>query len=331
MKLSNRLLKKFYKVLSKPLLNSQDQLFVQKAIFDNPELRRFSALGQPEKFNIKNGEVDIFLKNKSYRVGVIADNIQKKKIIESVSKKFYENKIDFILLKSSACNGYIYEFTSSRGCSDIDVLVPYSKLHLARNLLSKFSSRFEKELKRPFENLYEETWIVENNNNQYIDLHFHLANPHIYDFSFDEIKLGLKSHPVYMHAKMLSDEMNLIHLIIHMIMDGYKYHHSLVDCIRLIDKRNIDLPRLCKDPSFSKYKVELELLAKLVCEITESNFDIKFSNQTILLSKLMSIKFDKESLSRKIQQALITVTVSRNRVSTLMLFYKYMMKRVSNS
>jgi hypothetical protein len=188
---------------------------------------------------IKEG-TQLSLKKISLEAGilVLANNTQTSVLIEILS----QNSIPFIFLKGAAFNHYIYSNSAPRISNDIDILIKSSDWEKAFNLMNQVMDYSEKPIDGKFADLYEVSYKPKEKIGFHLDMHKLLIHPYL--FKIEETELWNESieHPHYKNEdiRILSPELNLLHLAIHAYKDMDFYNYSLVDCHRLISKEAIN-------------------------------------------------------------------------------------------
>ena len=159
---------------------------------------------------------------------------------------FSENDIQFILLKGAAFNNYIYPDSTPRISNDIDILIKSSDWQKATDLMNISMNYAEKPIQGTFADLYEVSYKPKEKVGFHLDMHKLLIHPYL--FNIDEKQLWQTSieHPAYnsQYSRILSPEINILHLAIHAYKDMDFYTYNLVDCHRLISQKAIDWQKM---------------------------------------------------------------------------------------
>jgi len=291
---------------------------------------RFSALAN---YNLDSDKTNFTIKKNTTEI--IANHLLQENFIRKLGRLCLETNIEVYLLKSTAFNGWIYESENPRGNSDIDIFVDsfhYEKLKVILNSLALQI----KESKNPFTNSYEQTWLVKNTT-LYIDLHSRLVNPYVIDINNSYVSHNSVPHPYYKNAalRVMSDEMNLIHLCIHIFKDGYIPHHSLIDAAFLIDKNNINWALVdSMNTKFQTKKIFNYISYNLekvgVRTVNQKKGKVKLLNLKAA-NVVMKKQLQKESMTRRIQQFLLLILLMDKPLKAVNIIIKYLFLKMKSS
>ncbi|BBO28962.1 hypothetical protein AltI4_33500 [Alteromonas sp. I4] len=258
-------------------------------------------------------------KIKNLKVAINLDNFRKVKFIESLKKYLIQQDIEIILLKSTAFHNYIYNESITRASADVDILIKHKDKAKFENIIGTFGKKVNKNDKKKYSNYYEETWEIKKNSSFYVDVHYNITNPDLFNINLNELFFCSIPHPHYKcdNIRTLSVEYNVIHLILHMVNDGYFYHHSLIDILLIKKARDISIS-------------EIERLSSSVgCKTaTRRTFTILTNKEISHLTKLLyGKKIERNSKLKRIQQVFIYLTCKDKVVPTVLFFIKYFIKK----
>ena len=236
--------------------------------------------------------------------------------IKSLAADLDKNRIDIILLKSTALNGSIYKVDKVREFSDLDIYVGQKKKNTFNSILKYKSQRVNTNSYRAFSDAYEESWVTRTAPHQYIDVHHHLVNHLIFNFDEELCFANSLVHPLFKSAniRMFNNEMQFIHLAVHVILDGYLNHHSMVDILFLLKSRKLRPDVLKKITLESKCKNAIQFVAWSIstkgCNFIADDLKIVHKPRFHILRLAMSKRFTKNSILRRIQQIIIILLAS---------------------
>lgn len=332
MKVTNEEILFFFKHCLNKSNDPQTQAKLIELTLSSKQLSRFAALLDVDSTQIKHKNL-AFRAFNQIKTEIIAKNLSQQSFIRKLLPKIAEKNIKIILLKSSAYNGYIYENSKPRGNSDIDLLVHPKDRETFEEILSELADQHIPIKPKPFEGLYETTWISKLDKALFIDLHYNLTNPIMFNISHNELfKLSLKS-PSFNdeHLRILSPEMNYAHCAIHIIGDGYLPHHSVLDAIMLLKKTKISNELLENIALTWKCKKATSLLNSYL-DMLDIDIKTEKINADIITKfhlKLFSTKFIKGTLFRRIQQTIIHFMLLDNAMAAIHLQIKYIKLKIS--
>ncbi len=277
----------------------------------NKELTKFINL-LPRKVGDEILDIE-----KRIKTGLYLQHVRQNQILKKISEAARKRNILIILLKSSAFNGYIYNESGPRGNSDIDILVSKADFSNFKVILSDFAEQHVTSNKKPFTDLYEETWITKSFNHILIDLHTSFINPILSETP--NYNLLLKNsfvHPRLNENNLLimCPEYNLVHLAMHIAKDGKLPHHSLIDALFLLRHENVDVDRLIETSNQWKCLKSVLLMNYALRKILNTtiletkNYDLG----TKIAFQIMQYKFKKESIMRRIQQQILALLLTDN-------------------
>lgn len=319
-------------------LNKSNNLDTQTKLVEltvrSKQLSRFAALIDVDSNKIDHKNL-MYRKFNQIKTEIIAKNLSQQAFMRKLLPKITEKNIRLILLKSSAYNGYIYENSKPRGNSDIDILVHPKDRSTFEAILSQLANQHIPVKPKPFEGLYETTWISKVDKALFIDLHYNLTNPIMFNINPDELfKLSMKS-PNFNdeHLRILSPEMNYAHCAIHIIGDGYLPHHSVLDAIMLLKKIKISKELLENITLKWGCKKATNLLNSYlnIIEVDMRTEKMNTERINILYLKLFRTKHIKETLLRRIQQTIIHLMLLDKPMKALQLQIKYMKLKISKN
>ena len=295
-----------------------------------PHLSRFTAALNINIQDVHQLSQETINKFNSTRMAIIASNLKQQAFISSLSKILEEQRLQVILLKSSALNGYLYPNQRCRGNSDIDILIDPKKESKIHSILEQLATLHQTVNSQPFDGLYERTWISKKDPSLFIDVHTALTNPKLFNIQFKDIKNHSKQHPFFNSSsiRVMSPEHNLIHAGLHIMGDGYLPHHSLLDAALIVsnEKTNMDNGLLFATSSRWGCKTSTQLLLDELEKLLKShpfNYSKDYLYRIKLGRILLKKKFPAKSLKRRIQQVLIQLTLidSLARVATTQLSF----------
>jgi hypothetical protein len=211
-----------------------------EALHSNPINSQLSTLIEQQ---LKNNQIPVPIKIKQQSLAIRVDYLSKKSFMQRLVKDLNEHKLTIYLLKGMAFNDNIYDASYPRGCSDIDILVLPSELIIFEKILEKYGTRVTHNNKKPFTDSYEHSWVIETDYKIYIDVHWNIMPPGLFDIDIQELTNNSYPHPIYncKYIRVLANDRNYIHLMLHMFKDANFLHHSLVDSIYLSHKfTNLD-------------------------------------------------------------------------------------------
>jgi hypothetical protein len=221
---------------------------IEETLLSHPKLERLHALIYQNA--IARKQLDWFsaacqnkLKLSTY--SLIADIGAKKSQISQLAQVLNDHNLNVLLLKGLAFNSYIYSDNSPRGSSDIDILIkPQDKSRFCE-LLQQMATVVEQKAADAFGGLFEETWIANNSNSVYFDLHWYLSYPSLYRFDGQAIEKRSIQHPFYQseNIRLLSNEDHIVYLAAHLVKDCDFFHYGLIDCHELICQQKPDLDK----------------------------------------------------------------------------------------
>ena len=162
------------------------------------------------------------------------------RIIHDLKSIIDNTNLEIILLKSSAFNYSIYNSDEIRASADIDILIKRADKASFELLISEIAVKISRP-KTPFENLYEETWKLKNSNT-YIDIHYNIANPNLFNIDVKALFDKSEPHPHYnsKQIRVLTSSHAFIHMALHMYTDCNFLHHSLIDACNLYIRSKVD-------------------------------------------------------------------------------------------
>jgi hypothetical protein len=205
-----------------------------------------SNVMQLENIEIIDANAKDLLKIAAVEAGalVLANRSQ----LVTLHRIFSENDIQFILLKGSAFNNYIYHTSTPRISNDIDILIMSSDWQKAEKLMNISMNYAEKSVQGTFADLYEVSYKPKEKVGFHLDMHKLLIHPYL--FNIDEKHLWQTSimHPEYnsKYIRILPPELNILHLALHAYKDMDFYTYNLIDCHRLISQQSIDWHKMIK-------------------------------------------------------------------------------------
>lgn len=245
------------------ILKPEETQRVSNLLLKNRELHHLSPLLLEYIRHNTNQSTESFSELKQISFKTIANYLEKRSVIVSIIRemKLLCIKFPIILLKAMAFNDNLYSEDSPRGCSDIDLITEKKNISKLLTILERLG--FEKNYitNNPFSAEYE---FSLSRKNIHIDVHTHLVNPLKFNFSEKEIFETSLVHPYYNNKeiRVLSPNLNCVHLSLHYQKDCYIYHHSLIDFALLKKRENIDVSDLRK-----RYK-NLSNLISLVSKVS---------------------------------------------------------------
>ena len=172
--------------------------------------------------------------------GIRASNLSKLSFIKCLAKELEEVNIKVYLLKGMSFNNNFYDNNHPRGCSDIDILATKDNVDEIKAILSKYGTESVPNQRKPHSNSYESSWIINNRNRIYLDLHWYLLPPSEIKIEYRDILDETEPHPFYNSENIhcLSKAVNYYHLLLHMYKDANLLQQSLYDSIELSKKFN---------------------------------------------------------------------------------------------
>jgi hypothetical protein len=199
---------------------------------------------------VLNGQFDslpsgskFMLKSNTFKL--IADVESKKNIVNQIATALQGSNLTVLLLKGMAFNDLIYSTDSPRGTSDIDLLLMKSEKEALTKQLAPIAKKVEVPKKYVFDNLFEEVWSTKSSNRVFLDMHWYLSYPNLYNFDQQQIFERSIPHPFYKseNLRLLSHEDHLVYLAIHLTKDCDFYNYGLIDCHELITQFQPNLKR----------------------------------------------------------------------------------------
>ena len=222
---------------------------------------------------VLNGQFDSLsssskLMLKSYMFKLIADVESKKNIVNQIATALQGSNLTVLLLKGMAFNDLIYSTDSPRGTSDIDLLLMKSEKEALTKQLAPIAKKVEVPKKYVFDNLFEEVWSTKSSNRVFLDMHWYLSYPTLYNFDQQQIFERSIPHPFYKseNLRLLSYEDHLVYLAIHLTKDCDFYNYGLIDCHELISQHQPDLKYAFKIASRWGASISLYILLSVCRE-----------------------------------------------------------------
>jgi hypothetical protein len=159
-----------------------------------------------------------------------------------INALFSKANIPFILLKGSAFINYLYTNEAPRTFNDLDILLHSDNWDDAVSLLEKEMNYSEKKVTGQFEDLYEVSYQPKENTGYHLDLHKSLVHPFLFNINETLLWRNTIAHPDYKNEniRILTPELNILHLAIHAYKDMDFYKYNLIDCHKIIDSQKID-------------------------------------------------------------------------------------------
>ena len=302
------------------ILTPEELQNISQLLICNQELHHLSPL------LIKYDKLEYRLDKNSYAelkkisITTIANYIEKRAVVTSIINKMNiaSEKFPIILLKAMAFNDNIYSNDSPRGCSDIDLITERKNTSKLVSILEDLGFKKNHVTNNPFSAEYEFTLTRKN---IHIDVHTHLVNPLKFAFSEEEIFKRSMVHPYYnsKEIRVLSPNLNCVHLSLHYQKDCYIYHHSLVDFILLKKKENINLSDLRR--SYSNLRNLISLISEVSNHIAFYYHKKLNTRLSLFLFLLPKTKKDvgKKSIRYRVSQLLMDIIT----FSTIHEFMRY--------
>jgi hypothetical protein len=150
-------------------------------------------------------------------------------------------------------------------------------------ILEKYARRIALANEYPFEGLYESNWRSIEKNSVLIDDHAFLINPRLYDIPLTELYSSDQMHPLFGSRciRMLSPELMLLHLALHMTNDCNYWHYNLLDVHELISQKK---PNIIETFSVSE-RCGLGDALYYVLEMSRSNLNTPIQQELLLRFK----------------------------------------------
>ncbi len=264
-----------------------------------------------------------------------ADYLVKKDVINKIEKIGKKTGIEIILLKSNALNEWLFLEGTFRSSSDIDILIREDDKSLFESEIIKIADKLVANSNNPFENLYEETWKI-NSNNQYLDVHYNIANPKLFSPDLKDVFLKSIMHPHFKSEfiKVMSKEHCLIHSCLHMYNDADFASHAMFDFLYIKNNFNLDRNKIIETAK------KWECIKVYEFSEKKSRMAIKKENQSTIklltsrLGRRQSILLGhtrQKSIKRRIKQLvslLLLIDKNRNKIKFLLVYIK---EKVINS
>jgi hypothetical protein len=203
-----------------------------------------------EKLNACNiyGNLGIETKEKLNKIvkKAILYNLATTAQIDDINLKLARNNIPILLLKGAAYNCNYYKKKYPRGSRDLDILVEKKNFEKAISILTIYMDLIKSENPGPLDGLYEVSLKSKNNTGIFVDFHYSITYPNV--FNIDEKKLWENTipHPYYKNEniRILNFEQSIIHQAIHCFRDLEFNRYSLVDLDRIMTNNEVDYGRL---------------------------------------------------------------------------------------
>jgi hypothetical protein len=245
------------------------------------------------------------------------------------------------LLKSMAFTGDMYSPEFTRFGADIDMLTQSNDKQKLSNELSKHAQILVPDVLYPFEGAYEACWRSSDIHRILIDQHFYLTNPKLYTIDEQQIVKNSSVHPFYNSSavRILSSEMVLIHLALHMSNDCNYWHYNLLDIHELVNVKQPDIVKafeICK-----KYQLgyalfyALEICMRFLDTPIDKNILVKQKPNKIrylcgqfVIHNVLTRPALKKSLLHRFQQILVQVVVMKNTKKMFLLALEYLQLRI---
>lgn len=160
-----------------------------------------------------------YLKSHTAKANIV--HLAAKAQIVKIAELFEKENIEIILLKAAAFNGWIYDEAFPRHSNDIDILVKERDWDKAVELLEEQMQRVVPVKAKPFDDLYETSFIPLNGVGGNVDLHKHLTYPYLFNIFEDDIWKEKIKHPSFqdINVFILRSEHAFIHQAIHAFRD----------------------------------------------------------------------------------------------------------------
>lgn len=304
--------------------NCSSDLDELEVLIKDRELSRFLAFMKfDDKVSTDLAKRKKLIENRS---SIVAKNMQHESFLRKLRERLEVSGIKIILLKSTGFNGYLYDSAHPRGNSDVDILVDETDLERLQIIIRNFAHPIEQEDTRPFLGLYENTWIIPDKK-IVIDLHTSISNPLFFTFGSVDMFKRTINHPVFDSESilLLSNELNLVHLAIHIINDGYIWHHSLFDFCMIYKKFDVDEDELL----YLAGATQSTKIVKFVCMVRDCIVDDSRQINSFtykLVYKIMNYRLPKGSNLRRVQQLILQILLSDRILKTLKVQLIYIIK-----
>ncbi|MBU2979941.1 nucleotidyltransferase family protein [Alteromonas sp. C1M14] len=256
----------FYRNILSDYKNEETVTRLANAVLLEDELSKFLLLNECENLFISIDPKSNVFKNYFLKKSkIILYGAKQKKIIFDIGKFLDSLDTSLILLKSLGLNDFLY-VNESRVGSDIDILIASDT---KKKLLESYPSEigiYQPFKAKPFEGLYEETWIIDK---IVIDAHQRLTNQYLFNIPTSWLFEKAFEHPGYglNSIKTLPYELHIIHLVIHIFNDGYLPHHSTIDLAKILKNKDIDKDKLSKYAA----KIGCVKIFRIISDYVEKN------------------------------------------------------------
>lgn len=317
-----------------------------RSSYSDPICRRIFPLvyqqlmSDKDKWNIQPDVLHI-LKQITYKA--LINHVNQITFVKKLIADLEKQDLSIYLLKSSAFNGGIYSSSFVRFGVDIDILTSTDNQSKLQRVLQRYATKIPPPQLYPFEDLYESNWRSIEDEKVIIDLHFRLVNPKLYDVAESAVFNDSLPHPLYnsTNIRVLSPEIMVLHLALHMTNDCNFWHYNLLDMHELICQKKPDLEKtllLSKqyDLGHALYYV-LELCCCYLATPVEPNLLKKFKPNKCryflgkwVIYKILPLRFNKKSINHRLKQLAVQILIMHNTRRSISMVGSYLMSTIRN-